>query len=149
MKFFEINLANSIFFELSCRSSSKTDFIVNEAEVKSKDYKLVFSDDEMEEDSSTEEDSNFIADSLEEEHDRNFYRYLNNRENYPRFANQTRNPIEVVNEPEVEYYGEDDMPEFFATDSEKAMRIKNSLVCFSNDQNHFFMLLFMDLCTIN
>ena len=74
---------------------------------------------------------------------------MNNRENYPRFANQTRNPIEVVNEPEEEYYGEDDMPEFFATDSEKAMRTKNSLVCFSNDQNHFFMLLFMDLCTIN
>ena len=86
-------------------------FILNEAKVERKDCKLVFSDDEMEEDSSTEEDSNFIADSLEEEHDRNFYRYLNNRENYPRFANQTRNPIEVVNEPEEEYYGEYDMSE--------------------------------------
>ena len=85
-------------------------FILNEAKVERKDYKLVFSDDEMEEDSSTEEDSNFIDDSLEEEDDRNFYRDLNNRENYQRFANQTRNPIEVVNE---EYYGEYDMPELF------------------------------------
>ena len=88
-------------------------FILNKAKVERKDYKLVFSDDEMEEDSSTEEDSNFIDDSLEEEDDRNFYRDLNNRENYQRFANQTRNPIEVVNEPEEEYYGEDDMPELF------------------------------------
>ena len=88
-------------------------FILNEAKVERKDYKLVFSDDEMEEDSSTEEDSNFIDDSLEEEDDRNFYRDLNNRENYQRFANQTRNPIEVVNEPEEEYYGEYDMPELF------------------------------------
>ena len=88
-------------------------FILNEAKVERKDYKLVFSDDEMEEHSSTEEDSSFIDDSLEEEDDRNFYRDLNNRENYQRFANQTRNPIEVVNEPEEEYYGEDDMPELF------------------------------------
>ena len=66
------------------------DFILNEAEVEfEEDYKLVFSDDEYEmEDDSTVED---------EEEDRNFYRDLDNRENYPRFPNQTRNPIEVVN----------------------------------------------------
>ena len=46
-------------------------FILNEAKVERKDCKLVFSDDEMEEDSSTEEDSNFIGDSLVEEDDRN------------------------------------------------------------------------------
>lgn len=85
---------------MSCRSRSKMGFILNEAKVERKDYKFVFSDDEMEEDSSTEEDSNFIDEILEEEDDRDFYRDLNNRENYQRFGNQTRNPIEVVNEPE-------------------------------------------------
>ena len=77
------------------------DFILNEAEVECKeDYKLVFSDDEYKtEDASTveEEDSMFIDNSLAEEEDRSFYRDLDNRENYPRFPNQTRNPIEVVN----------------------------------------------------
>lgn len=77
------------------------DFILNEAEVEfEEDYKLVFTDDEYEmEDDSTveEEDSMFIDNSLDEEEDRNFYRDLDNRENYPRFPNQTRNPIEVVN----------------------------------------------------
>ena len=29
------------------------------------------------------------------------------------FSNQTRNPDEVVDESENEYYGEDDMPELF------------------------------------
>ena len=102
LKLFEINLAKTIFFYLSCRSSSsKMDFVLNEAEVEfEEDYKLVFSDDEYEmEDDSTveEEDSMFIDNSLDEEEDRNFYRDLDNRENYPRFPNQTRNPIEVVN----------------------------------------------------
>ena len=129
------------------------DFILNEAEMESKDYKLVFSGDEyeMEGDSTIEEDSMFIDDSLEEEDDRSFYRDLNNRDDYPRFANQTRNPIEVINEPEEDYYGEDDMPELydpenreevnfdlFATDYDKSMRFKNSLVCFPNVENHFF-----------
>ena len=40
------------------------------------------------------EDDSTVED---EEEDRNFYRDLDNRENYPRFPNQTRNPIEVVN----------------------------------------------------
>ena len=52
----------------------------------------------MEDDSTVEEeDSIFIDNSLDEEEDRNFYRDLDNRENYPRFPNQTRNPTEVVN----------------------------------------------------
>ena len=93
--------------------------------------------------SSSEEDSAFINDSLnEKEEDESFYRNLNNRADYPRFANETRNPIEVVNEPVEEYHGEDDMPELFdpenreevnfdlfASDYEKAMRSKDSLAC--------------------
>ena len=130
-------------------------FILNEAEVECKeDYKLVFSDDKYKtEDASTveEEDSMFIDNSLDEEEDRSFYRDLDNRENYLRFPNQTRNPIEVVNEPEEEYYEEDNMPEIFdpenreevsfdlfANDKDKASKFKSTLVCFPDIVNHFF-----------
>ena len=130
-------------------------FILNEAEVECKeDYKLVFSDDKYKtEDATTveEEDSMFIDNSLDEEEDRNFYRDLDNRENYPRFPNQTRNPIEVVNEPEEEYYEEDNMPEIFdpenreevsfdlfTNDKDKASKFKSTLVCFPDIVNHFF-----------
>ena len=137
------------------------DFILNEADVESDDYKLVFSDDEEEDfemDSSTEEDCAFIKDSLDEEEDESFYRNFSNRKDYLRFVNQTRNPIEVVNEPEEEYYGEDGMPELFnpenreevnfdlfASDYEKAMRFKDSLVCFPNVGNHFFYAIIYGL----
>ena len=108
-------------------------------------------------------DSAFTNNSLnEKEEDESFYRNLNNRADYPCFANQTRNPIEVVNEPVEKYHGEDDMPELFdpenreevnfdlfASDYEKAMRSKDSLACFPNVDNHFFMLLFMNLYIIN
>ena len=116
------------------------DFILNEAEVKDEQYRLVFSDDEnneSEELSETFEDRMFIDVRKQEDlpgDSRGFYRDLNNRENYVRFHNQTRNPVEVVNKPEDEYYGEDDMPkiynpenrkdvdfDFFATDSDKEM----------------------------
>ena len=130
-------------------------FILNEAEVECKeDYKLVFSDDKYKtEDASTveEEDSMFIDNSLDEEEDRSFYRDLDNSENYLRFPNQTRNPIEVVNEPEEEYYEEDNMPEIFdpenreevsfdlfANDKDKASKFKSTLVCFPDIVNHFF-----------
>lgn len=81
---------------------------------------------------------------------------MNNRDNYPCLPSQTRNPVEVLNELEKKYYGEDHLPEMhdpenreevnfnlFATDYDKAMRFKNSLACFPNVENHFFMLLFM------
>ena len=68
----------------------------------------------------------------------------------------------MVNEPEEDHYGEDDMPELFDTenreevdfdlfdtDSEKSARFKNSLLCFEHVENHFFMLLFMASCTID
>ena len=93
----------------------------------------------------------FIDNSLDEEEDRSFYRDLDNRENYLRFPNQTRNPIEVVNEPEEEYYEEDNMPEIFdpenreevsfdlfANDKDKASKFKSTLVCFPDIVNHFF-----------
>ena len=80
-----------------------------------------------------------------------FYRELSNRENYVKFHNQTRNPIEVIEEENDEYYDKDDMPElfdleerddvefdFFDNDSDKALRFKRSLLCFPNVKNHFF-----------
>ena len=99
----------------------------------------------------TTDDRQFIDDSSEQVEDRSFYRDINIREHYPRFINQTRDPVEVVNEPEEEFYGEDDMPEMYDlkkredidfhlldTDHDRAMRFKNSLVCFSDIENHSF-----------
>ena len=58
--------------------------------------------------------------------------------------------MEVVNEPEGEYYGDNDLPKMydpenrkkvnfdsFTTDKAKTMSFKNSLVCFPNVENHF------------
>ena len=135
------------------------DFNLNEAEMEDDQYKLVFSDDEDEAHglSATLEDRMFIDDSSQgEQETRNFYRDLNNRVNYVNFHNQTRNPVEVVDEVnDEEYYGEDDMPElydlenredvnfdFFANDQVKAKRFKDSLVCFPNIQNHFYAIIY-------
>ena len=130
------------------------DFILNEAEVESKQVKLVFSDDDEEmvdisSTTTTAEDRAFIDDSSRSAEDLSFYRDINNREHYPRFINQTDNPVEVANEKEKEFYGEDDMPEMYAPenrehvdfdlfDKDMAMRFKNSLLCFPNVENHFF-----------
>ena len=135
------------------------DFILNEAaEVEGDNFKLVFSDDEEEMFSpTTADDRQFIDDSSEQAEDRSFYRDFSNREHYPRFINQTRDPVEVVNEPAEEFYGEDDMLEMhgpekredidfdlFDTDHDRAIHFKNGLVCFSDAENHFFMQLFME-----
>ena len=53
------------------------DFILNKAEVESEQFNLVFSDDEMEDLSSTVEDRMFIDDSRQGEN-RSFCRDLNN-----------------------------------------------------------------------
>ena len=65
------------------------DFVLTETEVESNDFKLVFSDDEEEEemesyDSLTAEDEMFIDDSdQDKEEDISFYRSFENREEYP------------------------------------------------------------------
>ena len=93
------------------------DFILNEAEVEDDQHKLVFSDDEDEAHvlSASLEDRIFINDSSQgEQESRTFYRDLNNRDNYVNFHNQTRNPVEVVDEvDDEEYYGEGNMPELY------------------------------------
>ena len=150
---------------LSCRSSIM-DFILNDAVEEEKDYKLAFSDeqsssdeeffndDEERYDESTIADVEFIDDSIteKEQEDESFYRNLNNREEYVNFSKQIRNPIEVVNEEEPDYFGEDDMPELFDPEdreqvdfdlfdssSDRSMKFRESLLCFSSDiENHFF-----------
>ena len=91
------------------------DFILNEvAEVEGNNFKLVFPDDEEEIFSpTTTDDRQFIDASREQAEDRSFYRDFDNREHYPRFINQTRDPAEVVNKPAEEFYGEDDMLEMY------------------------------------
>lgn len=65
------------------------DFVLTETEVESNDFKLVFSDDEEEEemescDSLTAEDEMFIDDSdQDKEEDISFYRSFENREECP------------------------------------------------------------------
>lgn len=114
--------------------------------------------------STTAEDEIFIDDSDQddEEEDPSFYRSFDNREEYHRFRNQTKNPVEVVKEPESKYYGEDNMPELFDSenredvtfdlfenDRDKADLFKKSLLRFSEVEYHFFMQLFMVFCLIN
>ena len=83
------------------------DFILNEAEVEDDQYKLVFSDDEDEAHtlSGSLEDRMFIDDSSQgEQESKNFYRDLNNRNNYVNFHNQTRNLVEVLHEVDDKEY---------------------------------------------
>ena len=143
---------------------------MNEAtEEREDNFKLVFSDDSKEEYSEEEqldsnnEDEMFVCNESNDEdgeQDPSFYRSLNNKEEHVKFPNQTRNPEEVVQESDNEYFGEDDMPELFDPEnrdevkfnsfdnsSNKSQAFKKSLVRFGNVDNHFFMLLFTVLCT--
>ena len=87
-------------------------FILNEAIEEDDEFKLVFSD-ESEGEFSEEEWLDFIDDEDgEEQEEPSFYRSVDNNEAV-KFSNQTKNPHEVADESEDEYYGEDDMPELF------------------------------------
>ena len=100
------------------------DFMLNEA---IEDFKLVFSDD-SEEAYSEEEDEMFVCDESDDEdgeQDASFYRSLNNKEEQIKFANQTRNPEEAVQESDDEYFGEDDMPELFDSENRKDVELNS------------------------
>ena len=134
---------------------------MNEAiEEREDNFKLVFSDDSKEEYSEEEqldsnnEDEMFVCNESNDEdgeQDASFYRSLNNKEEHVKFPNQTKNPEEVVQESDDEYFGEDDMPELFDPEnrdevefnsfdnsSNKSQAFKESLVRFGNVDNHFF-----------
>ena len=152
------------------------DFILNEVvEKQEDDFKLVFSDDSEGEYSEEEEQSDsyiensedemFVCDSSSNEdgeQDASFYRSLNNKEERVKFPNQIRNPEEVVEESDVDYFGEDDMLELFDPENrdevdfdsfinslDKSQAFKKRLWRFTDVDNDFFMLLFMVLCTVN
>ena len=79
------------------------------------------------------------------------YRSVNNKEERVKFTNQTRNLKEVVEEFEDDYFGEGNMSELFDLENrdevefdsfnsslDKSQTFKNSLVCFTDVDNHFF-----------
>ena len=45
-----------------------------------------------------------------------FYRDPNVLENYSKFRNQARNPIDVINEETEDYFGNDNQQELYAPD---------------------------------
>ena len=71
--------------------------------------------EEMDSDHSTTAEIEIIIEDSDqdEEEDLSLYRSFDNREEYHRFRNQTKNSVEFVKEPEAKYYGEDVMPELF------------------------------------
>ena len=91
------------------------DFILNEAvEEQRDDFKLVFPDDSEGEYSKEEELDSFVCDSRSDEdweQDASFFRSLNNKEEGVKFPNQTKDPEEVVEKSDEDYFGEDGMPE--------------------------------------
>ena len=142
------------------------DFILNEAvEEQGDDFKLVFSDDSEGEHSEEEELDSFVCDSSSDEdgeQDASFFRSLNNKEEHVKFPNQARDPEEVVEESDEDYFGEDDMPELFDPEDrdeaefdsfinslDKSQAFKKSILRFTDVDNHFFMQLFMVLSTVN
>ena len=131
------------------------DFILNEAQEEDQ-FVLQFSDgatDEM-----TNEDAAFVDDAPIEQESISFYRDPSVLENYPRFRNQTRNPIDVINEEIEDYFGNDNQPELyepevrdnvefdFSNDYKKAAeKFKKTLVCFSDVENHLFYAVIYEL----
>ena len=122
------------------------DFILNEAFEESDDYKLVFSDDSNDEYLEEEEQhQDFICDdSLDEQQDASFYREVN-------FCMQITNPVELINECDDEYCGDDDLSERFDPENRQdvefnvfeksstlSKKFKESLVGFKNANNQFF-----------
>ena len=140
------------------------DFFLNEVIEEDNEFKLVFSDDSEEEFSEEEQELNFIDDDEGEvQEEASFYRNIDNNE-HVKFSNQTRNPDEVVNESEDEYYGEDDMPELFDPEnsedvefdsfdnySDKSQVFKKSLLRFADVENQFFYAVLYGImhCNLN
>ena len=136
------------------------DFILNKADIESDGYKLEFFNDEMECDSSSpsSDEEDFIEDECSEEvNECSFYRSFDNREEFSRFKNQIKNPAQVSQRSEDNFFGEDDLPELFdpeqrkdvnfhafEMDKERAENFRRTLRCFLEEVNNpFFMLLFM------
>ena len=81
-----------------------------------------------------------------------FFRSLNNKEERVKFPNQTRDPEEVVEESNGDYFGEHDIPELFDLENrdevefdsfinslDKSQAFKKSILRFTDVDNHFFL----------
>ena len=122
------------------------DFVLTEAHEEEKSA-LQVSDDEIEE---SNEESAFIDDMPIEQESISSYRDLSNLEHYPKFQNQTRNPIKVTYADTEDYFGEDNQTErydteeqdnvtydFFKDFKKPAEKIRLTLLSFENVENHF------------
>ena len=96
------------------------DFILNESVQEEDEFILSFSDnsdgDLSDEEEYTATNEEFIGDSIIEEDDQqdaSFYRYLDNRDEYVKSSNQTKNPIEAVSKEHTDNFREDNQPELY------------------------------------
>ena len=109
---------------------------------------LQVSDDEIEE---TKEDTAFINDTPIEQESISFYRDLNNLEHYPKFENQTSNPIDATCSDTESYFGEDNQPELYDPEEQDnvtfdlfkdfkkcAEKFLKILISFDDVKNHLF-----------
>ena len=77
---------------------------------------------------------------------------MNNKEERVKFPNQTRDPEEVVEESDGDYFEEYDMPElfdpenrdevefdYFVNSLDKSQVFKKSILRFTDVDNHFFL----------
>ena len=126
------------------------DFIIDEAEVEEDFYSEDSSDNESEQSA-----DDFLMSDDEEEtaNDASFYRNFDNRDEFHQFKNRLKNAVDETKRSEVEFYGENDLPEMllpeerehvefhsFQKDKERAFDFKKTLRCFFDDsiRNHFF-----------
>ena len=131
------------------------EFIIDEAEVE----EVIYSSDES--DVSDNNESDLLSDYSDyEENNESFYRKFDNREEFHKFKNQIKNPVEEYQRKTSDYYGDDDLPEMFLPEDrghvefdnsectkERANNFRKTLQRFDNKSRiTFFILWFMVLC---
>ena len=94
------------------------DFIIGEAEVDGS----IYSSDESDVSDNNESDS--MSDC--EENNESFYRKFDNREEFNKFKNQIKNPVEEHQRQPSDYYGDDDLPEMFSPEDRDYVEFDNS-----------------------
>ena len=125
------------------------EFIIDQAEVESNFYSSDESDNKR-----TPSDDFFTDDEeTEAENDQSFFRNFDNREEFHKFKNQIKNPVEEHQKQTSDFYGDDDLPEIFSPGDreyvefytsqctkERANNFKETLRRFDNEsiENHFF-----------
>ena len=124
------------------------EFIIDQADVSDND---LYSDESTDNEGSTPSDDDFFTDNEEViENYKSIYREFNNREEFHKFKNQIKNPVEEHQNQTSDFYGDDDLSEmsspgdrdyveFDTTGTkERANSFKKTLKRFDNIENHFF-----------